>query len=115
MKQKSKVTVVCKKDDLWEAVKRKDPCIEIQCNLAKKMKWLGVLSSVQKKSLVVELERSKLSSDISTCRNSAIVTIAGKEIAAIIFSLGVSIALIIAILRDYNVEICGGTIRLTKK
>lgn len=103
-----------KKVDLWEAVKRKDPCIEIQGDLAKKMKWLGVLPSVKKKRLAVELEKLKLSGGISICQNSAVIAIAGKEIAIIIFSLEVSMTLIIAILRDYDVEICGGTIKITK-
>ncbi len=115
MNQKNKVTVVCKKVDLWEAVKRKDPCIEIQGDLTKKMKWLGVLPSVKKKRLAIELEKLKFSGNISTCRNSAVTAIVGEDIAIIIFSLGVSMTLIIAVLRDYDVEICGGTIKLTKK
>lgn len=115
MKQKNKITVVCKKADLWEAVKRKDPCIEIQGDLAKKMKWLKALSSVKKKRLTVELGRLNLSSDISTCSNAVMVAITGTEIAVIILSLGVTIALIIAVLRDYDVEVYVEGIRLIKK
>lgn len=39
--------VVSSKEELKTAIKRKEPYIEVQGDLAKKMKWMGKLSSVK--------------------------------------------------------------------
>ena len=41
--------VVSSKEELKTAIKRKEPYIEVQGDLAKKMKWMGKLSSVTRR------------------------------------------------------------------
>ena len=47
--------VVSSKEELKTAIKRKEPYIEVQGDLAKKMKWMGKLSSVKIAAIIALL------------------------------------------------------------
>ena len=49
--------VVSSKEELKTAIKRKEPYIEVQGDLAKKMKWMGKLSSVKIAAIIALLLR----------------------------------------------------------
>ena len=117
IKRKDKVTIVSTKEELRKAVEGKAACIEIQGGLAEKMRWIGKLSSAKRRDLAGALHMSKAVRYNTMVAESVVAPIAGKEIAMIILALGLSVALIIAILKDYDVEITLGetTIRLKRK
>ena len=80
--------VVSSKEELKTAIKRKEPYIEVQGDLAKKMKWMGKLSGV--------------------------VEAAEANVAIYVISI-LGIATIIGIFRGYNVEVETGKVSLRLK
>ena len=52
--------VVSSKEELKTAIKRKEPYIEVQGDLAKKMKWMGKLSSVKIAAIIALLTSTKM-------------------------------------------------------
>lgn len=101
--KKDKAAIVSTKEELKEAIDRKESCIEIQGELAKKLQWIEKLSKAKRRMLLPVLESSKVSS--AAIAQPAIAAITGAEIAIIILSTGVALTLIIAILRDYDSDI----------
>lgn len=111
--------VVKTKEELKAAVRRKEPCIEVQGDLAKNLKWIKKLTKPQAAALAALLASAVIPFPIApvsaVASRSAVTAITGGEIAAIIFAGGISAALILAILNGYQVEISGDKILLTKK
>lgn len=103
--KKNKTTIASTKEELREAIEREDPCIEVQGELAKKLRWIAKLSMVKKTKLLSVLEASKASDWRAGSLQTMVVTITGAEIAALIFAAGVSAALILAILKGYDAEV----------
>ncbi len=105
-------TVVKTKEELKAAVKRKDSHIEVQGDLARKMKWMRRLTVSQATALVALLASAAIPSPASpisaVASISAVTAITGGEIASVIFVGGISAALILAILKDYSIEIREG-------
>lgn len=120
-KQMERKTIVKTKEELKEAVKRKEPYIEVQGDLVIKIKWMKKLTRPQAVALAALLTSAVMPSPASPVSAvvsiSAVTAITGGEIAAIIFAGGVSAALILAILKGYNVELREGekSVLLTKK
>ena len=118
---KKSVVIVKTKQELDVAVKKKEPYIEVQGELVKKMKWMKRLSLPQKTDLVTLLKRAGIQNGTSVIPSetlkSSVAAITGTQIALIIISGGLSITLIVAVLCGYNVEIQDGdkSILLTKK
>ncbi len=104
-KKQKEITVVHTKEELKRAVKRKDTYISVQGDLARKIKWMTKLSSAKVVSLIGVLSTiSIVGSPVAGTTAAAIANITGKEIAAIILSGGISISLIMGILKGYIVE-----------
>lgn len=120
-KQMEKKIIVKTKEELKAAIKRKEPCIEVQGDLAIKIKWIKKLTRPQVVALAALLASAAIPSPASpisaVVSMPAVTAITGSEIASIIFAGGVSAALILAILKGYNVEIRKGekSMLLTKK
>lgn len=109
-----KKVVVKTKEELNAAVKRKEPCIEVQGSLVTKIKWMKKLSAAKIAALVALLASAVIPSPIapiSMCAvasgsaATAVSAITGTEIAAIILAGGLSATMILAVLKDYNIEV----------
>ncbi len=118
--KKDKKVVVTTKEQLKAAVNRKEPVIEVQGDLAKKLQWLGKLSKAKISALIVALGAitaisvgtggTAAAGGVSAAAIAPIISkkmgeIAGKEIAGVILACGISIALILAILKGYTAEL----------
>jgi hypothetical protein len=108
---KESVTVVSTKKELRAAIKRKDPYIEVKGKLAKKIKWIGLLSGAQIAALIALLGTGAVATTTFPVATPAFVAaaadITGGEIAAIIFLLSLGITIIISILKDYDIKVEG--------
>lgn len=127
-KSPKEITVTTGKE-LNEAVKRKEHSIIVQGKLAKKMKWMAMLSAPKIAVLIGALAACTtgtvatggIAAGPSAAVFSASAMAAGIEgstiaaIATLVFTCGVSIAIIIAVLKGYNVEIKNGDLLLTLK
>jgi len=112
--EKGKVTVVTTKEQLKAAVNRKDSCIEVRGDLAKKMNWMVNLS---KKKIVLII--AALAGTVAAAPATAGVSLAASagvsaevwELAALLGAVAV-----IAILGDYSIEadVVNRTLKLTK-
>lgn len=127
-KSPKEITVTTGKE-LNEAVKRKESSIIVQGKLAEKMKWMAKLSASKIAFLIGALAvcttgtvaTAGIAVGPSAVAFSASAMAAGIEgstiaaIATLVFTCGVSIAIIIAVLKGYNVEIKNGDLLLTLK
>ncbi len=116
--EKGKVTVVTTKEQLKAAVNRKDTCIEVRGELAKKMNWMTKLSK-KKIALIVACLTGATAAAPAT--GGASLTAAGAasaavsaDVAAIALMLGGIV--VVAILKNYNLEAGAGdmVLKLTK-
>lgn len=125
-REKETKVIVKTKQELNAAVKRKEPCIEVQGPLVTKIKWMKKLSATKIMALAALLASAVIPSPIapiSMCAfasgsaATAVSAITGTEIAAIILAGGLSATMILGVLKNYNMEIKGGDkiIVLTKK
>lgn len=116
-KKKSEAVVVNTKEELKAAVNRKFPCIEVRGSLAKKLKWMGSLSPAKITALAALLTAAAIPNPASALSSAAAVAAVGKGTVAAIVSCGLSAALILAVLKGYNVEFDygKGVVRLTAK
>lgn len=119
-KKGSNKVVVSTKEELKAAVKRKEPYIEVQGDLAKKMKWMGKLSPAKAAGMVALLVPLMLTpaggAAVSAqlfAANGIIGVTEGNIAVCIIGVLG--IATIIGILKGYNVEVEAGQVSLKLK
>lgn len=116
------ITVTTGKE-LNEAVKRKEHSIIVQGKLAKKMKWMAMLSAPKIAVLIGALAActtgTVATGGIAAGPSAAALTMAagleGPAIVALVSTCGVSIAIIIAVLKGYNVEIKNDGLLLTLK
>lgn len=118
--------IIYTKDELKTAIANKEPEIIVGGDLAKKLKWMTKLS-VKKVGLLIGALGILGSSAVFTGGTSLVATssfvatsgavegIVGKEIAEIIFCSGLSVAIILSVLKGYNVEIEANKIKLTVK
>lgn len=98
---------VSTESELKKAINKKVSHIEVTGSLASKMKKLAPafnLSSAKKAALGIALGTSLIPNPITKVSSAVAIKMTGKEIAAIILASGVSIAIIIAVLKDYNLE-----------
>ena len=111
--------VVSSKEELKTAIKRKEPYIEVQGDLAKKMKWMGKLSSVKIAAIIALL--TSLAAvpgggvlTVSALTAGGVVEAAEVNVAIYVISI-LGIATIIGIFRGYNVEVETGKVSLRLK
>ena len=111
--------VVSSKEELKTAIKRKEPYIEVQGDLAKKMKWMGKLSSVKIAAIIALL--TSLAAvpgggvlTVSALTAGGVVEAAEANVAIYVISI-LGIATIIGIFRGYNVEVETGKVSLRLK
>ena len=109
--------VVSSKEELKTAIKRKEPYIEVQGDLAKKMKWMGKLSSVKIAAIIALL--TSLAAvpgggvlTVSALTAGGVVEAAEANVAIYVISI---LATIIGIFRGYNVEVETGKVSLRLK
>ena len=113
--------IVTTKKELNAAIKKKEPRIEVQGDLVKQIKWMKKLSPVKTAALLAFLATAVIPNPAAPI--SALVSvptlaaITGKDIAIIILAGGLSVSVIISILKGYNLELVNGdtSILLTKK
>ena len=118
MKSNRKVVIVTTKSELANAIKQKEPCIEIKGELAQKMKWLGKIKPSEKNALACTLQKNEALIATAT----AVPSLSSKigldaEIALAILACGLSAVLIIGIIKGYDIEVIhgGSTIKITAK
>lgn len=113
MKKKSNAIVVTEKEQLNAAIKRKEPEVEIQGELAKKLKWMGKIKAA---SIIAILGSGVLISTAGFPVIAASTVFTGAEIAEIIMACGLSASLILSIYKGYDVKVlANGTIYLKSK
>lgn len=109
-KRKNKETnlaVVTTKEQLKKAVEQKKEHIEIRGDLAKKLRWMGKLSPSKIIALSAALGGIAVGSaaaPIATVSFVAVEKIAGKELARIIIASGLTVTMLISILKGYDIE-----------
>ena len=108
--------VVSSKEELKTAIKRKEPYIEVQGDLAKKMKWMGKLSSVKIAAIIALLTSLAAVPGGGVLTVSALTAggVAEANVAIYVISI-LGIATIIGIFRGYNVEVETGKVSLRLK
>lgn len=107
-KREKKKVVVRTKEELKAAVNRKEPCIEVQGTLAKKMQWMGKLQRKQLLALIAGLTTAAATSSLLGPAGIKTLAIQAKipavQIEAAISAITiVGIATILAILKNYDV------------
>ena len=106
--------VVSSKEELKTAIKRKEPYIEVQGDLAKKMKWMGKLSSVKIAAIIALLTSLAAVPGGGALTAGGVVEAAEVNVAIYVISI-LGIATIIGIFRGYNVEVETGKVSLRLK
>ena len=109
--------VVSSKEELKTAIKRKEPYIEVQGDLAKKMKWMGKLSSVKIAAIIALLTSLAAvpgGGVLTALTAGGVVEAAEVNVAIYVISI-LGIATIIGIFRGYNVEVETGKVSLRLK
>lgn len=119
-KEDTKVVIVKTKEELKAAIKRKDTNIEVQGELARKMKWMTKVPT-QKVDAFIKALSTELFNTTSS-RSYAIVNnfVGGADSTTIIAISLIGVlgsAAIYAIYKGYDVEVevGGNTVKLTKK
>lgn len=117
--KKEEVTVVTTKKELNEAVKMKKPCIEVQGDLAKQVKWIKKLTPAKTAALIALLSAAAIPSPVApisaVVATAAVVEITGAEIATIILTAGLSATMILGVLKNYDIEFSKSGIKLNRK
>ena len=104
--------VVTTKEQLKSAVNRKEAYIEIQGDLARKLQWMGKLSSAKLYKLAGVLTAAAVGVvggpvagvPIAAVSAAAVTNVTGAGVAAVILASGVTITLIVSVLKGYEVE-----------
>lgn len=108
--------VVTTKEQLKEAVNRKEAHIEIQGDLARKLQWMGKLSSAKLHKLAGVLTAAAGATAVGVAAGpvagipiaavsaTAVTNVTGAGVAAVILASGVTITLILSVLKGYEVE-----------
>lgn len=125
--EKGKVTVVTTKEQLKAAVNRKDSCIEVRGDLAKKMNWMAKLSKKKIAIVIAALTGAAVIVPVPAMVGGSMVitksclaagtgaSIAAREVSTEAVAILGTIA-VIAILKGYNIELgtVNGYLKLTK-
>lgn len=113
-----KVVVVTTKEELKAAIESKKPCIEVQGNLARKMKWMTKLNRAAVIALIPALVAIGGVSAGFAVPASFVVPATATAVgitAGDILLCTLSISIIIAILKGYSIEAdAKGIVRFTK-
>lgn len=112
---KKKAIVVSTKEELKKAVENKEKEITVVGDLAKKIKWMAKLSPAKIAALISFLAVAAFPNPFSGASALAATGLVGTDVALIIFTCGISIAVILAVLRGYDVTIEGKSVKLNKK
>lgn len=100
--------VVSNERELKDAISSKETTIKVvgdYANKIQKLAPLANLSGVKKAALIALLVGAIAPTPTKGVSMAAVTAVAGKEIAIIIFSAGVSISLIIGVLKGYKISI----------
>lgn len=115
--EKGKVTIVTTKEQLKAAVNRRDSCIEVRGDLAKKMNWMAKLSKKKIAIIIAALTGVAVIAPVPATTGASIAVTKGVALAA---GKGASIAagtiskeavtflgtmVVVAILKGYNIEL----------
>ena len=121
-KKKTEAIIVSDSKELKEAVKRKEQNIEVTGNLAKKLSWMVKLSPKKTKLVLGILTTVAATVPLTggasvTALVPSMAAVTGAELAKLILACSISAGLLIALLKDYNVEIehDGTIVRFLKK
>lgn len=121
MKKKEQALVVTTKEELKAAIKRKEPCIVVKGDLAKKLQWIRKLSPAMLASLIPLLAAAAIPSPVAplsmAVSTAAVTAITGESLAAIILVCGISAPVLLAVMKDYDAHFKIGEFEftLTKK
>ena len=104
--KKENVTIVTTKEQLKAAVNRKDTCIEVRGDLAKKMNWMAKLSK-RKISLIIACltgttGAAVVAAPVTAGASLAAAGVASADVMPIVLILGGIV--VIAILNNYDIE-----------
>lgn len=105
--KRKRETVVYTNEELKNAIKNGEKRIQVAGELASKLKWIVGISPAKIVALTMFLAGTTIPNPMSGVSALATTGIVGTEIALIIFTSGVSISLILAILQGYDAEIDG--------
>ncbi len=117
-KDDGNVTIVTTKEQLKAAVNRKDTCIEVRGELAKKMNWMTKLSKKKIALIVACLTGATVAAPATVGASLAtagvVSAVASVDVTSIVIMLGGIV--VIAILNNYDVEAGAGdkVLKLTK-
>lgn len=107
-KKKEREVVVTTKEELKAAIKRKDPCIKVKGDLAKKLRWKKKLTPAMVALLIPLLATAAIPNPVApisfAVSTAALTAITGEGVAAIIVASGLSVSLILAVIRGYDAE-----------
>ena len=114
MERVEKTTIVTTKEQLKAAVNRKDTCIEVRGDLAKKMSWMAKLSQKKTALIIAALAGATAAAPVTGGASFAVAGAVSTETMAIVAILG-GVA-VVAILKGYSVEVetVNGNLKLTK-
>lgn len=117
----NKVTV-SSANELKAAVKKKEQNIEVTGELAKKLKWMVKLSPKKITAIIGVLATVGATVPLTGGASAlavapAMTAVTGTELATLILACSISVGVLVALLKDYDVEIGQGemTVRFTKK
>lgn len=102
-KKSEKATIVTTKEQLKAAVNRKDDCIEVRGDLAKKMKWMANLSKKKIALIVACLTGAAAAAPLTAGASMAAAGVSSANVMAIVAIVGGTA--VITILNNYNIEI----------
>lgn len=115
-KKEPKRVVVTTKEQLKTAVNQNKEYIEIQGDLARKLQWIGKLSSARLYKLTGVLAAAAGATavgvvggpmtgiPIAAVSAVAVTNVTGAGVAAVILASGVTVTLILSVLKGYEVE-----------
>lgn len=109
---------VCSESQLKKALKNKENKIEIVGDYAtkfKKLKPVFNLSRTKKIAICTALGVATMGNPLGTTAFATVAMLTGKEICGIIFASGVSLAIVIAAIKGYKIEINNGVVVLSKE
>lgn len=110
-KDKKNVLIVTTKQELEAAVKRKEPYIEVQGELVKKLRWMHRLSSADRRRYLNAISSMTASDSVSAVSASVLGGAAVAEVIGYILAGAMAATLIIGILKGYDVEIEAGGLK----
>ena len=104
--KKENVTIVTTKEQLKAAVNRKDTCIEVRGDLAKKMNWMAKLSKKKIALIIACLTGTTgaavVAAPVTAGASLAAAGVASTDVMPIVLILGGIV--VIAILNNYDIE-----------